>query len=427
MAGILASICCATVLGSPAWGAGVGEWISPRPAVKATNPAQETRPAEHSVLLAEHAASAAATSSVVPAGYVAGLGASSINALDGQAGATQGLRWLPVNRDAASSHRASQNVDQLTQSDSQVSDQANGNSKSSPNGSETEQATDKITDEITNVPVVFNAPVIDSVGALADDPMQDPFGDKQGLLLGPKANTVPPQPLPRVMSIAEEGGQREVLPPPPPVQGTPTPSDKLPSSVLQAPAQQPAQTLTPEKMKSAEELLRGMPLPPSDQRPMEEQLVQAPPLKPDQCPPLSRLKKVTDITNDIAAKPGKFPTECPLEGGEFQPRSWESIVFTWKASALCHKPLYFEQVAVERYGHNLGPILQPFASGAHFFLTFPILPYKMGLNPPNECMYSLGYYRPGSCAPWILDPLPLSVRAALAEGGVWTGMVFLIP
>ena len=82
---------------------------------------------------------------------------------------------------------------------------------------------------------------------------------------------------------------------------------------------------------------------------------------------------------------------------------------------------------MERYGHNLGPILQPFASGAHFFLTVPILPYKMGLEPPDECIYTLGYYRPGSCAPWILDPLPLSVRAALAQGGVWTGMAFLIP
>jgi hypothetical protein len=106
---------------------------------------------------------------------------------------------------------------------------------------------------------------------------------------------------------------------------------------------------------------------------------------------------------------------------------WAPITFTWKASGLCHKPLYFEDVQLERYGHSCGPFLQPIASGAHFFLTVPLLPYKMGLEPPDECMYSLGYYRPGSCAPYMLDPIPLSVRAGLAEAGVVTGLVFLIP
>ena len=82
---------------------------------------------------------------------------------------------------------------------------------------------------------------------------------------------------------------------------------------------------------------------------------------------------------------------------------------------------------MERYGHMCGPWLQPFASGANFFLTFPILPYKMGLELPNECMYTLGYYRPGNCAPYMLDPIPLSVRAALFEGGAWVGGVFAFP
>ena len=74
-----------------------------------------------------------------------------------------------------------------------------------------------------------------------------------------------------------------------------------------------------------------------------------------------------------------------------------------------------------------GPWLQPFASGAHFFLTIPMLPYKMGLEPPNECIYALGYYRPGSCAPYMLDPIPLSVRATLFEAGVVAGGIYAIP
>ena len=55
-------------------------------------------------------------------------------------------------------------------------------------------------------------------------------------------------------------------------------------------------------------------------------------------------------------------------------------LFTWKASGLCHKPLYFEDVQLERYGHSWNPVVQPFMSAAHFFVSVPLLPYKMGLQ-----------------------------------------------
>ena len=82
---------------------------------------------------------------------------------------------------------------------------------------------------------------------------------------------------------------------------------------------------------------------------------------------------------------------------------------------------------MEGYGHSAGPVLQPVLSGAHFFLNIATLPYQMGMSPPNECEYALGYYRPGSCAPWLLPPIPLSVRGALLEAGAVTGGIFLIP
>ena len=126
-------------------------------------------------------------------------------------------------------------------------------------------------------------------------------------------------------------------------------------------------------------------------------------------------------------KSGEFPRDCPMGRGAFEPRAWAPTTYTWKASGLCHKPLYFEDVHLERYGHSWGPYIQQVFSGAHFFLTVPILPYKMGLYPPNECIYTLGYYRPGSCAPYLLDPLPFSIRAAVAQGGVMTGVAYLVP
>ena len=135
---------------------------------------------------------------------------------------------------------------------------------------------------------------------------------------------------------------------------------------------------------------------------------------------LTKLRNTTldklSIDIDVSGQEGTtFPCECPLTG-EFDGRKWACTTFTWKASLLCHKPLYFEEVALERYGHSLNPLIGPLWSGVHFFLVIPTLPYQMSLAPPNECQYILGYYRPGNCAPYLLPPVPLSVEAALIEG-----------
>ena len=136
------------------------------------------------------------------------------------------------------------------------------------------------------------------------------------------------------------------------------------------------------------------------------------------------------INIDIAVT-GQPDQDRPMvhrwEEDDYEPRSWALTTFTWKASALCHKPLYFEQVHVERYGHARHPLLEPVLEGAHFFASVPLLPYKMGLQPPKECVYALGYYRPGSCAPYLLDPLPLSLRGALFQGAAIYGGVALLP
>ncbi len=121
------------------------------------------------------------------------------------------------------------------------------------------------------------------------------------------------------------------------------------------------------------------------------------------------------------------PNECTLGDELYAGRNWMPTTMTWKASALCHKPLYFEQVQLERYGHTAGPIKQPLLSGAHFFTSLVALPYQAGINPPWECQYSLGYYRPGSCAPWMVPPVPLSVRGGLLQAGAVVGGVAIFP
>ena len=145
------------------------------------------------------------------------------------------------------------------------------------------------------------------------------------------------------------------------------------------------------------------------------------------CPSENDFKPIDELTDKVVISDGDYPKECKLPWRDYKPRSWESTLFTWKASGLCHNPLYFEDVQLERYGHSWGPYIQPIISQGHFFVTVPFLPYKMGMDPPRECVYSLGYYRPGNCAPYIIDPFPISVRGGFWETATVLGAVYLLP
>ena len=134
-----------------------------------------------------------------------------------------------------------------------------------------------------------------------------------------------------------------------------------------------------------------------------------------------------DLDIRVSGAPGNdYPCECRLEGETYHPRKFACTTFTWKAAGYCHKPLYFEDWNLERYGHSHG-WADPIISGAHFFATLPVLPYKMGVELPWECVYPLGYYRPGSCAPWTVPAVPISKRGLAIEAATVTGLVFLLP
>ncbi len=110
--------------------------------------------------------------------------------------------------------------------------------------------------------------------------------------------------------------------------------------------------------------------------------------------------------------------------GESRPWPVQSVQYA--ASGFCHRPLYFEEINLERYGHNFGHCVQPFVSGVAFFGRAPLLPYMMAAEPPCECQYTLGHYRPGSCAPYYHYRLPWSTKGALLEAGLITGLFFAI-
>ena len=173
---------------------------------------------------------------------------------------------------------------------------------------------------------------------------------------------------------------------------------------------------------------------------IEQPGVGGPPASTINYPPIGSL--TTDIRPseagtmppDDAAGAYRPMSEAPVSLGVG--RGWDQRMYMWEATSLCHRPLYFEEVNLERYGffccdHRCGGIpaalVQPVLSGAHFFATVPALPYKMALDPPCECIYTLGHYRPGSCVPHRIHYLPLRPLPAAVEACVITGLVFALP
>jgi len=122
-----------------------------------------------------------------------------------------------------------------------------------------------------------------------------------------------------------------------------------------------------------------------------------------------------------------LPFECGFGNEELYCRSFAPAHVSWHASNLCHKPLYFEDIQLERYGHSVGPIRQPVKSAVKFLGQAALLPYQMSLHPPNECQYPLGLFRPGNCAPYLRPPFPWERRAIGYQAGVATGLFLLVP
>jgi len=147
------------------------------------------------------------------------------------------------------------------------------------------------------------------------------------------------------------------------------------------------------------------------------------------------LKSLKSVKTDIAAQ-GELPPNCAAEvfGHDIRPatnlptaRGFNATAFQWKAPGTCHRPLYFEDATLERYGQGHVRVLQPIVSGARFYGSMAALPYKMGVERPRKCMYTLGYFRPGTCAPRLRQKLPVELDASALEVGTIAGLILLVP
>ncbi len=141
-----------------------------------------------------------------------------------------------------------------------------------------------------------------------------------------------------------------------------------------------------------------------------------------------------DVPVDIRPPEGELPADLAAQRFAGEPTIDETLpgdeppdVFcSYTPWTICYRPLYFEDIALERYGRNVG-FLQTGLSGVRFFSSVAALPYKMTRRPPRSCQCSNGFSRPGDC------PLPgygnrkFQWDAALVETAIVTGFVFIIP
>lgn len=196
--------------------------------------------------------------------------------------------------------------------------------------------------------------------------------------------------------------------------------------IVPTPAQVPLpQPVTPEPIEpqrlSSPQIVDDTP-----QKPTPEQLQG---VNCYQAPPLSASS--TSIALPTGALPKNVAAECALENsptGDLRlVGGWRNTEFHWSATCMHHQPLYFEEINVERYGYTVSYCLQPLISAGRFFATIPALPYKMMIDRPCDCVYTLGHYRPGSCAPRRASHLPLKLGATAVECGWIAGLILLVP
>lgn len=123
-----------------------------------------------------------------------------------------------------------------------------------------------------------------------------------------------------------------------------------------------------------------------------------------------------------------FQQTKPLpEGFADREGDWTVSQYLWKAPNTFSHPLYFEDVMLERHGHERFPALTPLISGARFVATIPMLPYLATVQPPCEYNYTLGHFRSGSAAPKLLQRPPYQRDAMLRQAATVTGYILALP
>ncbi|MEX2112051.1 MAG: hypothetical protein WD845_02640 [Pirellulales bacterium] len=144
-------------------------------------------------------------------------------------------------------------------------------------------------------------------------------------------------------------------------------------------------------------------------------------------------RRLVDVPLDIRPTEGIMPGDPAAtkfaESATMDPRELHQvpgIVCACTPWTICFRPLYFEEVALERYGDK-ARFIQPAVSGVRFFSHVALLPYKMRVRPPRSCVCSNGFSRVGDCPPPGYGECVWRWDAAAIEIAAVTGFVFILP
>ena len=119
-------------------------------------------------------------------------------------------------------------------------------------------------------------------------------------------------------------------------------------------------------------------------------------------------KKIDDISIDIREKGDVVPEDRSAQLLGFNPKQWTQFnpspkVFAWAAPDIRYQPLFFEDVALERYGQTLPPYRQTVLSAVRMTNSFFLFPNHARHDPIFSCDYPLGFCRPGNTVDYTLQ------------------------
>lgn len=141
--------------------------------------------------------------------------------------------------------------------------------------------------------------------------------------------------------------------------------------------------------------------------------------------PLNDFDRDTDIKHYAEEKAREFNVR--FGGEQYAPRNFPDVAMCWAPPDTKYYPLYFQDPALERYGHTHHHLLQPVISSARFSGQLVMMPYQMTIDPPWDLQSPLGWYRPGDVVPKLRYPFPWNTKAAAMQAAAVTGFIYVIP
>lgn len=117
-----------------------------------------------------------------------------------------------------------------------------------------------------------------------------------------------------------------------------------------------------------------------------------------------------------------MPVQYEVTRRSMNGQSWMLNYGTWRSPNFAHRPLYFEDANLERFGGERRG--QALFSAAHFFASTLTLPYQIGKNHPCDLYYTSGYGRPGNNYCLRRQRPQWDRRGASFQGLITTAIIF---